>query len=430
MVKLIYPIVLVHGYFDSVDHTNTWSKAVRILEEKSGSETKPFRPHIPKFASIDDRTKDLIKQIQGKFPRQSGKTIYIHIWGHSMADKQDLGFKVLTVATFGTPHRGVKAIDDFPGAEAIRNLRKKCGDQAYSDLSATNMYKFNMNTPDVSSVRYFSWAGKCYTLPSDNPVVTLTSDRGLWNVTRWNGPTDGMVNVDSAIWTKEESDRQRTPGRATGTHLGTFLGVDHLNIPCYTETITKTLPHLDAAEYHDNRVSPIVPVTDTFDRLPSPVRTVVERVDSQVRTVAEYLPSPVRTVAEHLLSPVKTAINFPKEMGTNIRGTGRTMKNLATGVFGSMFGILASDDVIYGVTAAFARAERVDTSLLIRSVAIMRVPFDIGRESIPERVLRRKCEERKKERGGPANESSRTFFPKIRRESGTLRAKLVKSHLY
>jgi len=300
MVRVDEPVVLVNGYFDRIHITNTWRVAERILKEL-GIET--FTPQVDPHGSIDKRTDDLIKDIQGRF-RKSGKTVYIHIWGHSMgginarhvayrAYKTDLGFKVRTVTTFGTPHRGVKAIDKIPFYENLRAFVRKCGDQAFFDLSEDRMKQFNKDTPDVTGVRYFSWAGKC-TIPSD--ITQL-----FWNFTHLDGATDGMVNVDSAVWNLGP----------TAFHLGTFLGVDHINIPCYAEAIEKTLPHLDMAEYdRDDKFAPVLSIGDTFS------------------AATRLLPRPLQTVVTYNVpSSVQTVVNLPREVCTNLRGTVRTVTN-------------------------------------------------------------------------------------------------------
>ena len=91
------------------------------------------------------------------------------------------------------------------------------------NLSARYMNRFNAETPNDPNVRYFSWSG--YTRIASTlfmyvePSVLFARNLGTYSIessvtfpiSRLYGPTDGLVNVDSARW---------------GTHLENFAGQD------------------------------------------------------------------------------------------------------------------------------------------------------------------------------------------------------------
>lgn len=132
----------------------------------------------------------------------------------------DRPFKVLSVTTISTPHRGSSFADHFlstlgpanlPSVLSLLDLLPNGGGdgKAFEFLTVENMRKFNEETPDVPGVKYFSW-GAVY-------------DPGLIDTWKWShsvimekeGPNDGLVSLKSAKW---------------GTYLGTLEGVSHLDL--------------------------------------------------------------------------------------------------------------------------------------------------------------------------------------------------------
>jgi len=79
------------------------------------------------------------------------------------------------------------------------------------------MTKFNQSTANNSDVKYFSWAGKVTTPTANHKSVGSLESRETFVLSRIHGPTDGVVEVDSAVW---ENDL------GPGTHLGTVRGLD------------------------------------------------------------------------------------------------------------------------------------------------------------------------------------------------------------
>ena len=110
--------------------------------------------------------------------------------------------------------------------ELIRRLcRTDLG--AVGNLSHNFMKKFNQSTANNPDVKYFAWAGKvsiptskCKSVHSTPLLVcfldSLTS-RETFVLSRVHGSTDGVVEVDSAVWAYD---------LGPGTHLGTVRGLD------------------------------------------------------------------------------------------------------------------------------------------------------------------------------------------------------------
>ncbi|KAL2003056.1 hypothetical protein VTN02DRAFT_5134 [Thermoascus thermophilus] len=131
------------------------------------------------------------------------------------------GFKVLSLTTIATPHRGSSVADyvfDQIGAERLPQIyyafeRLNINTGAFNQLTCKYMEEeFNPNTPDVEDVRYFSYGA--------------TFQPSFWSVFRHphrileekEGPNDGLVSVASSKWGGENS------------YKGTLIGVSHLDL--------------------------------------------------------------------------------------------------------------------------------------------------------------------------------------------------------
>jgi triacylglycerol lipase len=181
---------------------NYWNEIPEALRA-AGAEVLVAR--VPATSSVEARAAELVKQIAKAY---SGRSV--HLIGHSMGGldcryltkhlMEGAGFKVLSVSTMATPHRGSPAADlvvathskypfafirsalpppylnlyppllptltfafatvtEIPGFRGLLNMFP-AGDgdaQAWSSLSTANTRTFNACTPDVPGVRYFSW---------------------------------------------------------------------------------------------------------------------------------------------------------------------------------------------------------------------------------------------------------------------------------
>jgi triacylglycerol lipase len=116
-----------------------------------------------------------------------------------MISKLDMGPRVLSLTTIGTPHRGCSFAD-----WGIRNLGwflkpiMRClgvSPDAFYDLTIENCRRFNDEIRDVPGVRYRSVAGQCDESLL-GPVLRLPSKI----VRNLEGPNDGIVSVASASY--------------------------------------------------------------------------------------------------------------------------------------------------------------------------------------------------------------------------------------
>jgi len=135
-------------------------------------------------------------------------------------------FKVLSITTVATPHRGSSFADHFiatigkarmPNLVSWLDLLPNGGGdgKAFESLTIESMRKFNEETPDVPGVKYYSWGAVC--------------EPGILDTFRWpytvilekEGPNDGLVSVKSSKW---------------GTYLGTLEDVNHLDLVGWINT--------------------------------------------------------------------------------------------------------------------------------------------------------------------------------------------------
>ncbi|KAF9244299.1 hypothetical protein DTO013E5_5848 [Penicillium roqueforti] len=137
-------------------------------------------------------------------------------------------FKVLSLTTIASPHRGSSVADyvfDQIGADrlpqiyyALNRLNVETG--AFAQLTRKYMTgTFNPNTPDMDDVRYFSYGAAME--PSIWSPFRL-SHRVLADI---EGPNDGLVSVSSSRW-----------GGDAG-YKGTLMGVSHLDLINWTNRL-------------------------------------------------------------------------------------------------------------------------------------------------------------------------------------------------
>lgn len=210
------PVIFCHGLlgFDSVTigpaiaplQVAHWRGIKEVLEQ-NGAEVLITR--VPATSSPMDRAKVLEEAISQKYPGRS-----VHLIGHSMGglDCRYLTshlthrqFKVLSVTTIATPHRGSAFASTFlstvgssrmPSVLSLLALLPNGGGdgKAFTSLTPESMRAFNEETPNIEGVRYFSW-GAVY-------------QPGLIDTWKWphsvildqEGENDGLVSVESAKW--------------------------------------------------------------------------------------------------------------------------------------------------------------------------------------------------------------------------------------
>jgi len=231
------PIVFCHGLlgFDFVTigpsiapmQVTHW-RGIREVLEASGIEVLITR--VPATSSIADRAKVLEEKISAVYPGRS-----VHLIGHSMGGLDcrylathltDRKFRVLSITTIATPHRGSSFADHFletigktriPSVVSLLEMLPNGGGdgKAFECLTVESIRQFNESTPDAPDVRYYSW-GAVY-----EPGII---DTWWWPhsvISEKEGPNDGLVSVESSKW---------------GTYLGTLVDVNHLDLVGWVNT--------------------------------------------------------------------------------------------------------------------------------------------------------------------------------------------------
>ncbi|KZT32962.1 alpha/beta-hydrolase [Sistotremastrum suecicum HHB10207 ss-3] len=202
----------------SVSH---WRGIKSVLEEVG---VEVLMTRVPATSSIEERAGVLEERVGGVYAGRG-----VHFVAHSMGGLdcrylithlKKRNFKVLSLTTIATPHRGSSFADHFletvgreriPTFTSLLDLLPNGGGTglAFESLTLESMKKFNERTPDVEGVRYVSWGAVC------RP--------GVLDAFRWphsvimekEGPNDGLVSVESSKW---------------GTYLGTLEDVNHLDL--------------------------------------------------------------------------------------------------------------------------------------------------------------------------------------------------------
>ncbi|KAL5045097.1 hypothetical protein BDW71DRAFT_184823 [Aspergillus fruticulosus] len=180
---------------------------------------------VPPSASIEMRAKVLAETIASAAQGRE-----VNIVAHSMSglDSRYMithlkpkEFKVLSLTTIATPHRG-SAVADYVlqqiGSDRLAQLyylleKVRIESGAFSQLTREYMKKtFNPQTPDIEDVRYYSYGAVME--PKFWSVFRL-SHRLLQQVEGYN---DGLVSVASSKWGGEDG------------YKGTLMGVSHLDL--------------------------------------------------------------------------------------------------------------------------------------------------------------------------------------------------------
>lgn len=230
-----YPVVLAHGLlgFDELRLAGPLLPGVQywrgIKEALTQKGVQVITATVPPSGSIEMRAEELVKDID---EGAQGKAV--NIIAHSMGGLdarymisrlRPKKFKVLSLTTIATPHRGSTVADyvlERIGDERLPQLyytlgKLKVETGAFSQLTRKYMEDtFNPATPDVEDVRYFSYGAAMQ--PSFWSMFRL-SHRVLQEVEGYN---DGLVSVASSKW---------------GKYKGTLEGASHLDLINWTNRL-------------------------------------------------------------------------------------------------------------------------------------------------------------------------------------------------
>ncbi|KAM0789059.1 hypothetical protein ACM66B_003122 [Microbotryomycetes sp. NB124-2] len=225
-----YPLVFCHGLFgfDVIGPAGIkplqFSYWVGVKEALEALGAEVLIGRVPASASIEERAKVLCELIETTYPNRE-----VNLVGHSMGGLdarflvsrlQPTTFKVRSVTTISTPHRGSSFADylleDVLGSKnvpALLGLMETIGvpggGKAFDDLTVTKMARFNEETPDHPDVKYFSYGAEF--APSWSNVFRVP-----WGIiNEREGENDGLVSVKSARW---------------GEYKATLNNVSHLDL--------------------------------------------------------------------------------------------------------------------------------------------------------------------------------------------------------
>lgn len=232
-----HPIVLAHGLmgFDELHLAGRYLSGIQywrgIKEVLVANDVHVITTSVPATGSIEERAKALEKDITEK---AAGKDV--NIIAHSMGglDSRYLisqlkpkSFKVMSLTTIATPHRGSSAADIVfreIGEEHLPGLYKllarlKIESGAFGQLTRAYLRdEFNPANPDDPNVRYFSYGASAR--PSIFSVFRISHDL----IEVLEGPNDGLVSVASSKWGQDG-------------YKGTLMGVTHLDLINWTNRL-------------------------------------------------------------------------------------------------------------------------------------------------------------------------------------------------
>jgi triacylglycerol lipase len=239
-----YPIVLAHGLmgFDELHLAGRFLSGVQywrgIKEVLNANDIEVITTSVPATGAIEARARALEQEITTK---AAGKDV--NIIAHSMggldarcliSQLKPKAFKVMSLTTIATPHRGSSAADiifreigqeHLPGIyKLLSRLHIESG--AFSQLTRAYLRdEFNPANPDDPAVRYFSYGASAR--PSLFSVFRVSHDL----IEELEGPNDGLVSVASSKWGKDG-------------YKGTLMGVTHLDLINWTNRLKLLVAHV------------------------------------------------------------------------------------------------------------------------------------------------------------------------------------------
>lgn len=257
-----YPVVLAHGLlgFDELRLAGKYLPGVQywrgIREALQHAGVEVITTSVPTTGSISERAEALHEQIRDK---ARGKDV--NIVAHSMGGLdsrwlisriQPPEFKIKSLTTIATPHRGSSAADMLfrdIGQDNINQLYKilarlKVDTGAFAQLTRGFMEDtFNPVTPNDPQVRYFSYGAAAQ--PHILSVFRLSHD--LMEVIE--GPNDGLVSVASSRW---------------GEYKGTLMGVTHLDLINWTNRLKRLATRMSLVSQDFNAVAFYLAIVDNL----------------------------------------------------------------------------------------------------------------------------------------------------------------------
>ena len=228
-----YPLVLIHGAgFRDLRWPLYWGRIPSALEKRGASVSYGLQDC---WASVETNAAVIASRIDAILEQSGAEKVNLIAHSKGGLDARmalssyGCGGKVASLTTVATPHRGSKTADlllRLPrrawglAAFAVDNWIRLVGDREpdflrlCEDFTTGRMVRFNAENPDVPGVLYQSFA--CV---MGHPFSDINLSTANFVVDRIDGPNDGLVSVESALWGE----------RCRVLRSNAFRGISHLD---------------------------------------------------------------------------------------------------------------------------------------------------------------------------------------------------------
>ncbi len=207
-----YPILLVHGAgFRDLKWPVYWGRIPAALEREGAAVCYGEQDC---WGSIGTNAEALSLRIEAVCRERGCEKV--HIIAHSKGGLDArraaalCGGRIASITTVATPHRGSKTLDRLltlprslwgTAAFAVDNWIRLVGDRKpdflrlCEDMTTESMRRFNEQNPDLPGIRYASYA--CV---MRHPFSDINLSTANFVLNRLEGPNDGLVSAESALW--------------------------------------------------------------------------------------------------------------------------------------------------------------------------------------------------------------------------------------
>ena len=209
-----YPLLMIHGAgFRDLKLPVYWGRIPGALEKRGG---RVYFGNQDCWGSVETNAEEIRERI-AEVLAESGRE-KVNIIAHSKggldarmtASSLGCGPQIASLTTVATPHRGSRTLDRLfraargafsVAAFAVDNWIRLVGDKKpdfmklCEGMTTEAMARFNAANPDVPGVFYQSFA--CV---MKHPFSDLNLSTANFILNRLEGPNDGLVSVESALW--------------------------------------------------------------------------------------------------------------------------------------------------------------------------------------------------------------------------------------
>ncbi|RYN80041.1 hypothetical protein AA0117_g3154 [Alternaria alternata] len=251
-----HTIVLAHGLlgFDELRIAGQFIPGIQywrgITDALAHKGIEVIVAAVPPSGSIEARSAKLAESIAVK---AKGKQVNI-IAGldsrYMISQLRPTDFKILSLTTIATPHRGSAFADYMFQTIGPRRIKRVYSVMeyfgfetgAFSQLTQEYMQNsFNPKTPDIPDVRYFSYGA------SLEPTRWSVFAPSHAIIKQKEGVNDGLVSVQSSRW---------------GDYKGTLIGVSHLDLINWTNRLKWFFWELTGSKRNFNAIAFYLDICD------------------------------------------------------------------------------------------------------------------------------------------------------------------------